>query len=173
DFGSVPPEVEIKDICDPYPEFYEEEFDDEEETHTDDEQDEMIRKERALKREREQRRRERKAAAEASRTPNTPGGPPATPSRDRDRDRDRERDRDGQPPPYQSSETPPSRLPALRPAFTPGADTLRGPAGVATPLFASGPSSHLHYFHSALSSPFPSQQNVHGSQTPTSRPSQS
>ncbi|RPA86123.1 hypothetical protein BJ508DRAFT_411317 [Ascobolus immersus RN42] len=161
DFGSVPPEVEIKDICDPYPEFYEEEFDDEEETNTEDEEDEMIRKERALKRERERRRRERKAAAEASSSTPNPGGPPATPSRDRD----------GQPPPYQFSETP-SRLPALRPAFTPGSDALRGPAGVATPLFASGPSSHLHYFHSALSSTFP-QQSANGSQTPNNRPYQS
>ena len=39
DFGSVPPTIEIKDICDPLPDFYEEEEEDEEEGRSDEQGD--------------------------------------------------------------------------------------------------------------------------------------
>lgn len=137
DFGDTPPDIVLKDICDPYPEFYEEEYAGEEEEEEELNEDEIRRREREL------RRRERKAARDsdadkqshAGSSSTAGGGSSAT-----------------MPPPYNLN-TDPTRLSGLRPAFSPGADSLRG---VSTPLFplAAAPPSHLHYFHSALSSGF-------------------
>ncbi|KAK6539398.1 Mitochondrial distribution and morphology protein 12 [Orbilia ellipsospora] len=138
--GTVPPEIEIQDITDPYPEFYEDAYaegDDEDEEFDSDfynSPDEM------LKRARERRRRERRegqsdfdsqyhedgtrsAPVTSVQTPMlTPMGL--------------------QPPPYIDH-----RYPGFRPAFSPAVDQF------ASPSFR-GPASNLHYFHSALSSSF-------------------
>ncbi|KAG0138092.1 hypothetical protein HOY82DRAFT_288872 [Tuber indicum] len=147
-FGNVPPDVEIKELCDPYPEFYEDDDDECSDSGSadidngnvggEDEQDYL------LKLERERRRRERRDDGYTSGGARSP--PPGL-----------------NPPPY----TPDGRtgIP-FRSPFSPGIpDTFPGRVGVAgvtTPLFhRGGSSSNLHYFHSALSSGFT------GTNTPT------
>ncbi|PWW75638.1 hypothetical protein C7212DRAFT_205096 [Tuber magnatum] len=152
-FGNVPPDIEIKELCDPYPEFYEDDDDDDNDDCSDsgsadvgngnvggeDEHDYL------LKLERERRRKERRDDGGSN------GGGARSPPPGLN------------PPPY----TPDGRtgIP-FRSPFTPGIpDTFPGRvgvAGVATPLFhRGGSSSNLHYFHSALSSGFT------GTNTPT------
>jgi distribution and morphology protein 12 len=136
-FGTIAPDIEIKTICDPYPEFYEQDEEDGSETDSADDHDEQY----LLKLERERRRKERK-------------------------NEDRESVHTGtssQPPPYSAEEATPRRpsgggLPSFRAGI---ADTFPGRVGVtgvATPLFNPLPSassaSNLHYFHSALSPGF-------------------
>lgn len=143
-FGSIPPDIEIKEICDPYPEFYEEDEDDyaEESDSEGGEYDQAY----LLKLERERRRRERRNDGSGS-APSTPSIQP--------------------PPPYSLDGSRAGGIAAFRGAFSPGIpDTFPGRVGVtgvSTPLFnRAGSSSNLHYFHSALSSGF-----NHGSNTPT------
>lgn len=145
-FGSIPPDIEIKEICDPYPEFYEEDEDDYAESDSEGgEYDQAY----LLKLERERRRRERRNDDSGS-APSTPSIQP--------------------PPPYSldgSRAGGPGGIAGFRGAFSPGIpDTFPGRVGVtgvSTPLFnRAGSSSNLHYFHSALSSGFNA-----GSNTPT------
>ncbi|KAF3913817.1 hypothetical protein ABW21_db0201430 [Orbilia brochopaga] len=122
--GTVPPEIEIQDITDPYPEFYEDAY-----AEGDDEDDEFDSEaynspEEILKRARERRRRERR---EGVSTPDFNGYHDAA---------------GGGPPPYIDH-----RYPGFRSAFSPAVDQF------ASPTFR-GPASNLHYFHSALSSGF-------------------
>ncbi|KAH8153785.1 uncharacterized protein LAJ45_01552 [Morchella importuna] len=144
-FGTIPPDIEIKEICDPYPEFYEEDEDDYAESDSDPEDDAAY----SLKLERERRRRERR---------NDSGSVPSTPSI--------------QPPPYSldgGRASGPGAIAGFRGAFSPGIpDTFPGRVGVtgvSTPLFnRAGSSSNLHYFHSALSTGF---TTAGGTTTPT------
>ncbi|KAL7275087.1 Mitochondrial distribution and morphology protein 12 [Rhizina undulata] len=145
-FGSIPPNIEIKSFCDPYPEFYEEDLSD---SDSEDGRSEDLDGAYLLKLERERRRRERRNY-EANSTAS-------------------------QPPPYSPEATPMapsgsrSGLAGLRSGFSPAIpDSFParvGVTGVATPLFnplsSSGSSSNLHYFHSALSGGF------NGTHTPT------
>src|SRR5436305_8978159 len=139
DLGTVPPDIEIQDITDPYPEFYEDAYTEgngegDEESPDEEEFNEAER----LKRDRERRRRERReglsdfdAAYEAasSQVQSQVTLPTITPMR-------------LQPPAYLDH-----RYPGFRPAFSPAVDQF------STPSFR-GPASNLHYFHSALSSSF-------------------
>ncbi|KAG0637557.1 hypothetical protein HOY80DRAFT_252714 [Tuber brumale] len=147
-FGNVPPDVEIKELCDPYPEFYEDDDDEYSDSGSTDIDNANVRgadeQDYLLKLERERRRRERRDDASISGGVRSP--PPGL-----------------NPPPY----TPEGRtgIP-FRGPFTPGIpDAFSGRVGVAgvtTPLFhRGGSSSNLHYFHSALSSGFT------GTNTPT------
>ncbi|CUS15182.1 unnamed protein product [Tuber aestivum] len=148
-FGNVPPDIEIKELCDPYPEFYEDDNDEYSDSGSvdlgngrlggEDEQDYL------LKLERERRRKDRRDDDGAIRG-DVRSPPPGL-----------------NPPPYTSDGRTGIRF---RNPFTPGIpDTFPGRvgvAGVATPLFhRGGSSSNLHYFHSALSSGFA------GTNTPT------
>ncbi|KAK6338844.1 Mitochondrial distribution and morphology protein 12 [Orbilia brochopaga] len=140
--GTVPPEIEIQDITDPYPEFYEDAY-----AEADDEDDEFDSEaynspEEILKRARERRRRERReglSVPEFDEYPDAGGGggggrsAPATPVH---------APMGLQPPPYIDH-----RYPGFRSAFSPAVDQF------ASPTFR-GPASNLHYFHSALSSGF-------------------
>ena len=133
-FGTVAPDIEIKEICDPYPEFYEQDDEDASDSDSVDGHSE----EYLLKLERELRRRERKQDASVA----TPASRTSS-----------------QPPPY-SVDGPP-RLGPFRPQMPSGIpDSFPGRVGVTgvtTPLFSPmphGSSSNLHYFHSALSSNF-------------------
>ncbi|KAH0614534.1 uncharacterized protein H6S33_000170 [Morchella sextelata] len=145
-FGTIPPDIEIKEICDPYPEFYEEDEDDYAETDSDPEDDAAY----SLKLERERRRRERRN--------DDSGSAPSTPS--------------VQPPPYSldgGRASGPGAIAGFRGAFSPGIpDTFPGRVGVtgvSTPLFnRAGSNSNLHYFHSALSTGF---TTAGGTSTPT------
>ncbi|KAJ6264508.1 hypothetical protein Dda_0655 [Drechslerella dactyloides] len=138
--GTVPPEIEIQDITDPYPEFYEDAY-----AEGDDEDDEFDSEafnspEEILKRARERRRRERREGVSPPDFDgyHDPGGgaarsAPATPLH---------APMGLQPPPYIDH-----RYPGFRSAFSPAVDQF------ASPTFR-GPASNLHYFHSALSSGF-------------------
>jgi len=135
-FGTIAPDIEIKTICDPYPEFYEqdEEDGDGEESDSGDEHDE----EYVLRLERERRRRERKNETESvvSRTTATTNQPP--------------------PPPYSEGTRSTSGLSGFRAGIADAFPGRVGVTGVTTPLFnplpsSGGGSSNLHYFHSALS----------------------
>lgn len=146
-FGSTPPEIEIKEICDPYPEFYEEDEDDyaEESDSEGGEYDEA----HLLKLERERRRRDKRNDDSGS-VPSTPSTPSVQP-----------------PPPYSLDGSRAGGMAGFRGAFSPGIpDTFPGRvgvAGVSAPMFnRAASSSNLHYFHSALSSGFNA-----GSNTPT------
>ncbi|KAF3934231.1 hypothetical protein ABW20_dc0109331 [Dactylellina cionopaga] len=135
--GTVPPEIEIQDITDPYPEFYEDAY-----AEGDDEDEEFDNElynspDEILKRARERRRRERReglsefdGSIAARSAPATPLHGPTTASMGL------------QPPPYMDH-----RYPGFRPAFSPAVDQF------ASPTFR-GPASNLHYFHSALSAGF-------------------
>ncbi|EPS41835.1 hypothetical protein H072_4240 [Dactylellina haptotyla CBS 200.50] len=138
--GTVPPKIEIQDITDPYPEFYEDAY-----AEGDDEDEEFDNElynspEEILKRVRERRRRERREGSsdfDSSYHDDTTRSAPitslhtpiATPM-------------GLQPPPYIDH-----RYPGFRPSFSPAVDQF------ASPPFR-GPASNLHYFHSALSSGF-------------------
>ncbi|KAA8892940.1 hypothetical protein FN846DRAFT_981148 [Sphaerosporella brunnea] len=128
-FGTIAPDIELKTICDPYPEFYEQDEEDGSESDSGDEHDE----EYLLKLERERRRRERK-----------------------NEERDSVISRSStQPPPY--SEGNGNRLSGFRAGIADAFPGRVGVTGVTTPLFTpqppsgSGNASNLHYFHSALS----------------------
>ncbi|KAI5858818.1 hypothetical protein BZA05DRAFT_382542 [Tricharina praecox] len=145
-FGTIAPDIEIKTICDPYPEFYEqdEEDGDGEESDSGDEHDE----EYVLRLERERRRRERKNETESvvSRATATTTNQP--------------------PPPYSEGTRSTSGLSGFRAGIADAFPGRVGVTGVSTPLFnpgsSGGGSSNLHYFHSALSF-------NNGSSTPSSR----
>ncbi|KAK6520182.1 Mitochondrial distribution and morphology protein 12 [Arthrobotrys conoides] len=142
DLGTVPPEIEIQDITDPYPEFYEDAY-----AECDDEDEEFDNEiynspEEILKRARERRRRDRREGlsdfegsyhAEDITTTSAPvtslHTPLLTPM-------------GLQPPPYIDH-----RYPGLRPSFTPAVDQFSSST-------FRGPTSNLHYFHSALTSSF-------------------
>lgn len=128
-FGTIAPDIEIKTVCDPYPEFYEQDEDDGDDSDSGDEHDE----EYLLRLERERRRRERK-------------------------NEDRESVITGvstQPPPY-SAGTPSGGIPGFRGGIADAFPGRVGVTGVTTPLFnpmasGAGTGPNLHYFHSALS----------------------
>ncbi|TGZ84595.1 hypothetical protein EX30DRAFT_337100 [Ascodesmis nigricans] len=146
-FGTLAPEIEIKDICDPYPEFYEQ--DEEEDTDTESADDHT--EDYVLKLERELRRRERKLepnSPQASRTSKPSSQPPPPYSVDGPR-------------PVGSSHGGSFRNGVLSgiPDSFPG---RVGVTGSSTPLFSpipAGGSSNLHYFHSALSPGFTTPQS--------------
>jgi distribution and morphology protein 12 len=122
-FGTVAPDIEIKTICDPYPEFYEQDDEDGDESDSADEHDE----EYLLKLERERRRRERKNEDRDSVITGT----------------------STQPPPY--TPIPGFRGAGIADAF-PGRVGVTGvTTPLFTPMPPGGSSSNLHYFHSALS----------------------
>ncbi|EWC43864.1 hypothetical protein DRE_07241 [Drechslerella stenobrocha 248] len=139
--GTIPPEIEIQDITDPYPEFYEDAY-----AECDDEDEEFDGEaynspEEILKRARERRRRERREGlsdfdgsyhddtARSSAPPTPMHGPLATPI-------------GLQPPAYIDH-----RYPGFRTAFSPAVDQFTSPT-------LRGPASNLYYFHSALTSGF-------------------
>ncbi|KAI5785942.1 hypothetical protein EDC01DRAFT_662155 [Geopyxis carbonaria] len=144
-FGTIPPDIEIKDICDPYAEFYEQDEEDGSEADSTDGHDEGY----ILKLERELRRRERKLEDSGSVPPSTRNSI--------------------QPPPY-SVDSPRigpfnnNNTKATPHSAIPDSFTGRiGVTGVTTPLFSPLPSrnnSNLHYFHSALSSGFSGVQSA-------------
>jgi distribution and morphology protein 12 len=130
-FGTIAPEIELKTICDPYPEFYEQDEEDGSESDSGDEHDE----EYLLKLERERRRRERK-----------------------NEERDSVISRSStQPPPYSEGARAGTGLSGFRAGIADAFPGRVGVTGVTTPLFTplpssgSGNASNLHYFHSALS----------------------
>ena len=142
-FGSVPPEIEIKGLCDPYAEFYEEDDEYGSDEASGDGEEDARGDYYPLKLERERRRRERREDQSTGGTAQggSGGGMP-------------------QPPPYSldgsrstgSTGGSPFRSPFIPEAF-PGRVGVA--AGVTTPLFnRAGSSSNLHYFHSALSPGF-------------------
>ncbi|KAK6340299.1 Mitochondrial distribution and morphology protein 12 [Orbilia blumenaviensis] len=140
DLGTVPPEIEIQDITDPYPEFYEDAY-----AEGDDEDEEFDNEaynspEEILKRARERRRRDRREGLsdfDGSYHEDTTRSAPVTslhtpiltPM-------------GLQPPPYIDH-----RYPGLRQSFSPAVDQF-------TSSTFRGPTSNLHYFHSALTSGF-------------------
>jgi len=127
-FGTIAPDIEIKTICDPYPEFYEQDEEDGSDSDSGDEHD----GEYLLKLERERRRRERKNDDTESVITGT----------------------SIQPPPY-SVGTPGGSLSGFRAGIADAFPGRVGVTGVTTPLFnpmpSAGSASNLHYFHSALS----------------------
>ncbi|TGJ74778.1 Mitochondrial distribution and morphology protein 12 [Orbilia oligospora] len=140
DLGTVPPEIEIQDITDPYPEFYEDAY-----AEGDDEDEEFDNEiynspEEILKRARERRRRDRReglsdfeGSYHADTTTSAPVTSLHTPIL---------APMGLQPPPYIDH-----RYPGLRPSFTPAVDQFSSST-------FRGPTSNLHYFHSALTSGF-------------------
>ncbi|TGZ83863.1 hypothetical protein EX30DRAFT_338463 [Ascodesmis nigricans] len=139
-FGTVAPEIEIKDICDPYPEFYEQDDEDSSDSDSDAHTEDYI-----LKLERELRRRERKLEFNSPSRNSKPSSQPPPP------------------PPYSVNSPRPvgSSYGSFRNGVLSGIpDSFPGRVGVtgsSTPLFSpipSGGSSNLHYFHSALSPGF-------------------
>ncbi|KAI5787691.1 hypothetical protein DFH27DRAFT_574361 [Peziza echinospora] len=161
DFGSVAPDIEIKSITDPYPEFYENDFDDDDEDdeERDGEEDDMrhesggqagvFDEDYELRIERERRRRERRQLMGdfVDSVPSTPGG-------------SLHQNQQQQQYPGGMMEGGTPRRPGIagfRSPFSPGGGG-DWPGGGTTPLFPfstpSGATSNLHYFHSALSSGF-------------------
>lgn len=141
-FGTVAPDIEIKDICDPYPEFYEQDEEDSDTESADGHTEDYL-----LKLERELRRRERKLEFNSPTRTTKPTS---------------------QPPPY--SVDGPRPLGSSHGSFRNGVlsgipDSFPGRVGVTgvtTPLFSpipAGGSSNLHYFHSALSPGFSTPQS--------------
>jgi distribution and morphology protein 12 len=131
-FGTVAPDIELKTICDPYPEFYEQDEEDGSESDSGDEHDE----EYLLKLERERRRRERKNEERESVVSRS----------------------STQPPPYsEGSRGVATGLSGFRAGIADAFPGRVGVTGVTTPLFTpqppggTGNASNLHYFHSALS----------------------
>jgi len=135
-FGTIAPDIEIKTICDPYPEFYEQDEEDGggEESDSGDEHDE----EYVLRLERERRRRERKNETESVVSRATAATTATT---------------NQAPPPYSEGTRSTSGLSGFRAGIADAFPGRVGVTGVTTPLFnpGSGGSSNLHYFHSAFS----------------------
>ncbi|KAF3932658.1 hypothetical protein ABW19_dt0201487 [Dactylella cylindrospora] len=140
DLGTVPPQIEIQDITDPYPEFYEDAYAEGDDEDGDEFNGEHYNSpEEMLKRSRERRRRERREGTTdfdgpyhdvgASAPPAISHTPIMTPM-------------GLQPPPYIDH-----RYPGFRPGFSPAVDQFTSPT-------FRNPASNLHYFHSALSSGF-------------------
>ena len=123
-FGAIAPDIEIKTVCDPYPEFYEQDEEDGDDSDSADDHDE----EYLLRLERERRRRERK-------------------------NEDRESVMTGvsaQPPPY-SAGTPGFRG-GIADAFSGRVGVTGVTTPLFNPVSSgAGTGPNLHYFHSALS----------------------
>jgi distribution and morphology protein 12 len=125
DFGSIPPEIEIKDICDPLPDFYEEDED-----YPDEDED-----------------------VQADNNHGANNGPPTRATKERRGDVDREASHVGQSSMHQSYLAPPfgnSRMPGLRTPLAP-VEHLGSPfiPRASTPGIPGG-TSNINYFHLPL-----------------------
>ncbi|KAF9731088.1 Mitochondrial distribution and morphology protein 12 [Paraphaeosphaeria minitans] len=125
DFGSIPPEIEIKDICDPLPDFYEEDED-----YPDDDED-----------------------AQAPDDRGASNGPQARPTKERRGGAERRLPQVEQLPPHQSRLAPPfgnPRTPGLRTTLAP-VEQLGSPfiPRASTPGIPGG-TSNMNYFHLPL-----------------------